>query len=107
MATLIVGFIDRIIRFDITNPAERHARVAPESSRLWFLNPLTWMALLLIGGYRRLVPLYRKPTCRFTPSCSNYMMLSIRKYGLWNGGRRGLHRLRRCVGFLPGGLDLP
>jgi putative component of membrane protein insertase Oxa1/YidC/SpoIIIJ protein YidD len=35
------------------------------------------------------------------------MGLSIRRYGFWNGGRRGLHRIRRCTGFVQGGVDLP
>lgn len=102
-----VRLIDRLISLDPADPAERVARPAPPAARLWFLNPLAWGALALLEAYRRFVPLDRRPACRFTPSCSTYMALSIRKYGLWNGGRRGLHRLRRCTAFVPGGEDQP
>ncbi len=44
--------------------------------------------------------------CVFTPSCSEYMILSIEKYGVIRGIRKGLNRLQRC--HLPnGGEDYP
>jgi putative membrane protein insertion efficiency factor len=107
MAAMTVRLVDRFISLDVGDPAERFARPAPPPSRFWFVNPLAWAALLAIAGYQRLVPARHKPACRFTPSCSTYVSLSIRKYGLWRGGRRGLHRLRRCTGFVPGGEDAP
>lgn len=107
MTATTTRMIDRVLALDVMDPAERVARVAPPPSRLWFVNPLAWMALLIIAGYQRLVPTHLKPGCRFTPSCSTYVSLCIRRYGLWNGGRRGLHRLRRCTGFIPGGEDIP
>lgn len=106
-AQMTVWLIDRVIALDPTDPAEAVARPAPPPARLWFANPMAWVALALVAAYRRGVPMTRRPVCRFTPSCSVYMSTSIRKYGLWNGGRRGLHRLRRCTGFVPGGEDLP
>lgn len=107
MRGIAVRLIDVVISLDVSNPAEAVARAAPPRARFWFLNPLAWLALATIGIYRKLVPAQRRRACRFTPTCSTYMGLSIRKYGLWNGGRRGLHRLRRCTGFVPGGEDLP
>lgn len=107
VAGMTVRLVDGFISLDSTDPAERFARAAPASSRFWFMNPLAWLALLLIAGYRILIPVRRKRACRFSPSCSNYMSASIRKYGLWQGGIRGLHRLRRCTGFVPAGEDIP
>ncbi len=44
--------------------------------------------------------------CRFTPSCSEYMILSLEKYGVWRGVYKGLQRLGRC--HAPnGGEDYP
>jgi putative membrane protein insertion efficiency factor len=42
-------------------------------------------------------PLLRsKISCRFYPSCSEYAALAISKYGVLEGGKRALNRLRRC-----------
>jgi len=44
--------------------------------------------------------------CRFEPSCSEYMILSIEKYGIFKGVKKGVGRLRRC-NINHGGYDLP
>lgn len=45
-------------------------------------------------------------SCLFIPSCSNYMILAIEKYGLIKGITKGVKRILRCV---PpnGGVDYP
>nr|WP_315850948.1 membrane protein insertion efficiency factor YidD [Planctomyces sp. SH-PL62] len=45
--------------------------------------------------------------CRFHPSCSRYMIESLRKYGLIVGLAKGLRRLSRCHPWNPGGYDPP
>lgn len=45
------------------------------------------------------------PTCRFTPSCSNYTLQAIEKYGLVKGSWMGAKRIARCNPFHPGGDD--
>jgi putative component of membrane protein insertase Oxa1/YidC/SpoIIIJ protein YidD len=107
MARASARLIDNFVGLDIRNPADALPRGAPDVSRYWYLNPGTWLALLMIAAYQRLVPARRKRVCRFDPPCSTYMSIAIRKYGLGNGSRRGLHRIRRCTGFVPGGEDLP
>jgi uncharacterized protein len=47
------------------------------------------------------------PACRFEPSCSRYMVESIKKYGAWTGIGRGLRRVLRCHPWNPGGYDPP
>ena len=47
------------------------------------------------------------PACRFEPSCSRYMVESIKKYGTWKGLGRGLRRVSRCHPWNPGGYDPP
>ena len=44
--------------------------------------------------------------CRFEPSCSQYMILSLQKYGLWKGLAKGIDRLKRCRAK-DGGFDEP
>lgn len=44
--------------------------------------------------------------CRFEPSCSQYMVLAIEKYGLIKGVSMGVKRLKRC-NIKHGGYDFP
>ncbi len=43
--------------------------------------------------------------CKFYPSCSNYMMQAIEKYGCIKGIYLGIKRLLRCHPFAKGGYD--
>ena len=45
--------------------------------------------------------------CRFHPSCSNYFIQAVEKYGPLKGSLRGLWRICRCNPFNPGGEDPP
>jgi uncharacterized protein len=45
--------------------------------------------------------------CRFEPTCSNYFIEAVRKYGAVRGAWRGVKRIGRCHPFHPGGIDLP
>jgi putative membrane protein insertion efficiency factor len=47
------------------------------------------------------------PACRFTPSCSEYMILAVQKYGPLRGAWRGTKRICRCHPFNAGGYDPP
>ncbi len=79
----------------------------PALAPYWYLNPLAWGVLLGLEIYRKGMPARLKRQCRFVPSCSHYMGLAIRKYGLTAGVRLGWNRLRCCVGFVPAGEDWP
>jgi len=60
----------------------------------------------LILFYQRYAPADTRLACLFEPSCSEYMILSIRKYGVIYGCAKGINRLSRCR--LPnGGKDYP
>ncbi len=43
--------------------------------------------------------------CKFYPSCSNYMLQAIQKYGACKGVFLGIKRLLRCHPFAKGGYD--
>ena len=60
---------------------------------------LTNIILLLILIYQKTISLLFPGTCRFTPSCSNYMILSIKKYGLRVGIYMGIKRISKCHPF--------
>lgn len=44
-------------------------------------------------------------SCRFYPSCSEYTLQAIAKYGVFKGGWLGIKRILRCHPFHPGGYD--
>ena len=52
--------------------------------------------LVLILIYQNTISLIFPSTCRFAPSCSNYMLLSIKKYGLYKGFYLGIKRILKC-----------
>lgn len=56
--------------------------------------------------YQRYAPDHVRLACRFKPSCSEYMILSVRRYGAVKGTIKGLKRIIRCR---PpnGGIDYP
>ncbi|MEK7203317.1 MAG: membrane protein insertion efficiency factor YidD [Patescibacteria group bacterium] len=43
--------------------------------------------------------------CRFKPTCSNYAIVAIEKFGVIKGGIKALWRVLRCNPFNPGGFD--
>ena len=45
--------------------------------------------------------------CRFQPTCSQYFIDAVRKYGALYGAWRGIRRIARCHPFHPGGHDPP
>lgn len=73
-----------------------------------FIVNLPGLALI---GLVRLYQIFLSPligqNCRFTPTCSAYMIEAIRKYGVIRGTWKGLWRLTRCHPWNPGGNDPP
>ena len=68
-------------------------------------NPLATAAIVLIRAYQRVVSPLFPPSCRFTPTCSNYALKAIERYGLFRGGWLALKRVGRCHPWNPGGFD--
>jgi putative membrane protein insertion efficiency factor len=58
-----------------------------------------------IQGYRHYISPLFPPTCRFTPTCSQYALGTIRAFGVWKGSWLALKRILRCHPFHPGGYD--
>lgn len=66
-----------------------------------------WLLIGLIRVYQYTLSPLLGNACRFEPSCSRYMVESLRKYGLVRGVVRGLRRLSKCHPWNPGGYDPP
>ncbi|MEI8193918.1 MAG: membrane protein insertion efficiency factor YidD [Flavobacteriia bacterium] len=52
--------------------------------------------LLLVKGYQYLISPLFPPSCRFTPTCSTYMIESLKEWGLIKGTWLGLRRISKC-----------
>ena len=59
----------------------------------------------LIRGYQRFVSPAFPPRCRFNPSCSQYALEAVERYGLVLGSWYGVKRLAKCHPFHRGGYD--
>ena len=62
-------------------------------------------ATFLIKAYQSVKRFLLPPTCRFHPSCSDYTLEAIEKYGLWKGGLMAGRRILRCSPLSRGGYD--
>jgi hypothetical protein len=63
------------------------------------------LLIALIKGYQYAISPLLGRSCRFYPSCSDYALEAIRKYGALRGGVLGLKRVLRCHPWHPGGFD--
>jgi putative membrane protein insertion efficiency factor len=59
----------------------------------------------MVKLYKKWISPLKPPTCRFYPTCSEYMIKSLEKYGAVQGLIMGLKRILKCHPFHPGGYD--
>jgi putative membrane protein insertion efficiency factor len=64
-----------------------------------------FVLISLLRVYKAVISPLLPPSCRFTPTCSEYAMEAVRKYGALRGTYLGVRRLLRCHPFHPGGYD--
>lgn len=67
---------------------------------------LKYICIWAIKMYQLLAPAEVRLACNFIPSCSEYMILSIRKYGVVKGIYVGRKRMQKCH-YPNGGIDYP
>ena len=66
------------------------------------------MKAVLIGMirfYRAFISPLKSPCCRFTPTCSEYALQAVTKYGALKGSWLAVKRIIRCNPFCKGGYD--
>jgi len=59
----------------------------------------------LIRFYQRFISPFKRPCCRFYPTCSEYATDAIREYGFVFGVFLALKRILKCHPFHPGGYN--
>ncbi len=67
----------------------------------------TLLAISLVRVYQICISPFLGRNCRYVPSCSQYYILAVQKYGLISGSVRGLFRILRCHPWSPVGEDYP
>ncbi|HZX46595.1 MAG TPA: membrane protein insertion efficiency factor YidD [Clostridia bacterium] len=61
--------------------------------------------IFIINIYRRFISPVKTGKCRFYPTCSEYAVQSIEKYGAAKGMLMAIKRVLKCHPFHPGGYD--
>lgn len=64
------------------------------------IKATVWLMILPIKFYRKYISPFTPPSCRFTPSCSQYAIEALQKHGPVRGSWLALKRIIRCR---PGG----
>jgi len=66
---------------------------------------MSHLLLAVIRGYRYLLSPWWGGQCRFTPTCSEYAMDSIREHGALRGTWLAMRRVSKCHPWHHGGFD--
>jgi len=66
---------------------------------------MKYAVLGILKLYRTLLSPFLPPACRFEPTCSQYAMEAVEKYGAFRGTWLGAKRILRCQPFSKGGYD--
>lgn len=63
------------------------------------------LLIWLIRGYRQFISPLLPPSCRFQPTCSQYAIQALERFGIYKGSFLAVKRIMRCHPFHPGGYD--
>jgi uncharacterized protein len=67
---------------------------------------MKYILIGLIKFYRSAISPYTPSTCRFYPTCSQYGLEAVRRFGAIKGGYLTIKRITKCHPFHTGGVDL-
>jgi putative membrane protein insertion efficiency factor len=73
----------------------------------FLLNLPGWAMIGLVRVYQMFLSPLIGRHCRFQPTCSQYFIEAVRKYGAVRGAIKGVWRICRCHPWSPGGWDPP
>jgi putative membrane protein insertion efficiency factor len=63
------------------------------------------VVMAVLRAYKRCISPFLPSACRFHPTCSEYMLEAVDRYGVMRGVGMGAKRLLRCHPFCEGGFD--
>ena len=61
--------------------------------------------IIAVRGYQKSLGSLIGGRCRYLPTCSDYFIGAVEKYGAFKGGIKGVWRILRCHPFAKGGFD--
>ena len=91
--------------FGEKDPWDAFISVYPLLQLAVFILCLRFIMIWFIRLYQRYAKPETRLRCCYTPSCSEYAILALKKYGVLIGGVKAWGRLKRCSP--PGGIDYP
>jgi uncharacterized protein len=68
-------------------------------------NVAKLVTLQLLRAYKWAISPLFPPACRYVPTCSEYAMEAVNRYGVLRGGAKAILRLLRCHPVAKGGYD--
>ncbi|SMB87521.1 hypothetical protein SAMN00017405_1710 [Desulfonispora thiosulfatigenes DSM 11270] len=68
-------------------------------------NFIVMVVVFIVRLYQKFISPLKGPTCRFMPTCSEYTILALKKYGFFKGSFLSIKRILKCHPFHPGGYD--
>ena len=68
-------------------------------------NAAKYVVVRFLWAYKWLISPLLPPSCRYVPTCSEYAMEAVERYGALRGGFMGMWRVLRCHPFVEGGFD--
>lgn len=74
---------------------------------LFFWKLPSYLLIALVRLYQLTLSPIMGKQCRFEPTCSNYFIQAVEKYGAVRGSLKGTWRILRCNPFCSGGYDPP
>ncbi|PLX30678.1 MAG: membrane protein insertion efficiency factor YidD [Clostridiales bacterium] len=63
------------------------------------------LLIKIVEFYQNAISPFLPKSCRYTPTCSQYTIEALEKYGAIKGTYIGVKRILRCHPFHPGGYD--
>ena len=63
------------------------------------------IAIKILRAYKRLISPMLPAACRYVPTCSEYAVEAVERFGILRGGAMALWRVLRCNPFVKGGVD--
>lgn len=67
---------------------------------------MKFVFIMLIKFYRKAISPFKPPSCRFYPTCSEYGLEAVKRFGAIKGGYLTIRRISKCHPFHAGGVDL-
>lgn len=61
--------------------------------------------VMLVHFYQIFISPLKPPTCRYSPTCSQYTLEALKKHGLLKGGKLAIKRIMSCHPFGGSGYD--